>query len=45
MDEIDYFRVALKDYMKERGAQSNLSLDAHISKGAINTRESLRYGA
>jgi len=36
MDEIDYFRLALKHYLKERGAQSNLSLDAHISEGYIS---------
>jgi hypothetical protein len=30
MDEIDCFRIALKHYMADRGAQSNLALDAKI---------------
>jgi len=36
MDEIDCFRVALKNYVPDRGGQSNLSLDAHISEGYIS---------
>jgi transcriptional regulator with XRE-family HTH domain len=36
MDEIDYFRIALKYYVQERGGQSNLSLDAHISEGYVS---------
>ena len=36
MDEIDCSRIALKHYMADRGAQSNLALDAKISEGYIS---------
>ncbi len=31
MDEIDCSRIALKHYMADRGAQSNLALGAQLS--------------
>lgn len=36
MDEIECFRAALKYLLKDRGAQSNLALDAHISEGYVS---------
>jgi transcriptional regulator with XRE-family HTH domain len=36
MDEIDYFRIALKHLVKERGGQSNVALDSGLSEGYIS---------
>jgi len=36
MDEIYYFRLALKNALKERGSQSNLAYDAGISEGYVS---------